>query len=233
MKGLILKDLYTIRTQIIVGAIICLYPAVLLHLGLTNMLSDISMSDSVASDLEKLMLSFVTLLISYCFIVPFSSFLLNTMKSDYECGWLKIQRTMPLNAGEAIGSKLICTGIVIGIFTLLALIVNIIILIREPEFIIAEIAIAGPVCIGLLQVIAVAPCFPLGMKIGVKKTDGLYLTFVILTGLILIIFGFAAFSNDISTTAVRIICYAVLPVATALTVFISYKAGKNQITKDL
>ena len=227
MKGLILKDLYTIKTQIIVGTIICLYPAVLLNIGLENM------DDGAPFYTANYLLSFTLLLISYCFIVPFSSFLLNTMKSDYESGWLKIQRTMPLNAGEAIGSKLICTGIVIGCFTLFALIVNVILLIREPEAFITEVVIAGPICIGLLQIIAVSPCFPLGMKIGVKKTDGLYLTFVILTGIILIIFGFAAFSNDISTTAIRIICYGVLPAVAVLTVFISYKAGKNQITKDL
>ena len=227
MKGLILKDLYTIKTQIIVGAIICLYPAVLFHLGLANMTAEMGNPNG------EPLLSFITLLISYCFIVPFSSFLLNTMKSDYESGWLKIQRTMPLNAGEAIGSKLVCTGIVIGCFALLALIVNVIVLIREPEAFIAEILIAGPICIGLLQVIAIAPCFPLGMKIGVKKTDGLYLTFVILTAIILVIFGFAAFSNEISSAVIRIICYGVLPTAAALVTFISYKAGKNQIVKDL
>ncbi len=227
MKGLILKDLYTIKTQIIVGSIICLYPAVLFHLGLANMIGEMQNLH------DEPLLSFIALLISYCFIVPFSSFLLNTMKSDYESGWLKIQRTMPLNAGEAIGSKLICTGIVIGCFTLFALIVNVILLIREPDVFITEVVIAGPICIGLLQVIAIAPCFPLGMKIGVKKTDGLYLTFVILTGIILVIFGFAAFSNDISTAAIRIICYGVLPAAAALITFISYKAGKNQIAKDL
>lgn len=226
MKGLILKDLYTIRVQIIAGAIICLYPAILFNLGLSNMVSGVS------SELGGLMLTFTVLLISYVFIVPFSSFLLNTMKSDYESGWLKIQRTMPVNAGEAIGAKLVCTGIVIGFFTLFALIVNVILLIREPA-IIAELAIAGPICIGLLQAIALAPVFPLGMKFGVKKSDGLYFTFVILTGIILIIFGFAAFSNDISVAMMRIICYAVLPAAAALTVFISYKAGKNQIAKDL
>lgn len=227
MKGLILKDLYTIRTQIIVGAIICLYPAVLFHLGLANMIAEMGNPNG------EPLLSFITLLISYCFIVPFSSFLLNTMKSDYECGWLKIQRTMPLNAGEAIGSKLICTGIVIGCFALLALIVNVICLIRAPGVFITEILIAGPICIGLLQVTAVAPCFPLGMKIGVKKTDGLYLTFVILTAIILVIFGFAAFSNEIPVPTIRIICYGVLPAAAALVTFISYMAGKNQIVRDL
>ena len=227
MKGLILKDLYTIRLQIIVGSIICLYPAVLFHLGLANMIGDMGRVH------DEPLLSFITLLISYCFIVPFSSFLLNTMKSDYESGWLKIQRTMPLNAGEAIGSKLLCTGIIIGFFTLFALIVNVILLIREPRVFITEVVIAGPICIGLLQIIAIAPCFPLGMKLGVKKTEGLYLAFVILTGIILVIFGFVAFSNDISTTAVRIICYGVLPAVATLVTFISYKAGKNQITKDL
>ena len=227
MKGLILKDLYTIKTQIIVGAIICLYPAVLFHLGLANMTAEMGNPNG------EPLLSFITLLISYCFIVPFSSFLLNTMKSDYESGWLKIQRTMPLNAGEAIGSKLVCTGIVIGCFTLFALIVNVILIIREPEAFITEVVIAGPICIGLLQVIAIAPCFPLGMKIGVKKTDGLYLTFVILTAIILVIFGFAAFSNEIPVPAIRIICYGTLPAAAALVTFISYKAGKNQIVKDL
>lgn len=228
MKGLILKDLYTIKTQIIVGAIICLYPAVLFHLGLANMIGEMGNPHN-----EEPLLSFITLLISYCFIVPFSSFLLNTMKSDYESGWLKIQRTMPLNAGEAIGSKLLCTGIVIGIFSLFALIVNVILLFRAPDTFITEVVIAGPICIGLLQVIAIAPCFPLGMKIGVKKTDGLYLTFVILTAIILVIFGFAAFSNDIAVPTIRIICYGVLPAAAALVTFISYKAGKNQIVKDL
>lgn len=227
MKGLILKDLYTIRTQIIVGAIICLYPAVLFHLGLANMTAEMGNPNG------EPLLSFITLLISYCFIVPFSSFLLNTMKSDYESGWLKIQRTMPLNAGEAIGSKLVCTGIVIGCFTLFALIVNVILIIREPEAFITEVVIAGPICIGLLQVIAVAPCFPLGVKIGVKKTDGLYLTFVILTAIILVIFGFAAFSNEIPVPTIRIICYGILPAAAALVTFVSYKAGKNQIVKDL
>ena len=227
MKGLILKDLYTIRTQIIVGAIICLYPAVLFHLGLANMIGEMGNPNG------EPLLSFITLLISYCFIVPFSSFLLNTMKSDYESGWLKIQRTMPLNAGEAIGSKLICTGIVISCFALLALIVNVICLIRAPGVFITEILIAGPICIGLLQIIAVAPCFPLGMKIGVRKTDGLYLTFVILAAIILIIFGFAAFSNEIPIPTIRIICYGVLPAAAALVTFISYKAGKNQIARDL
>ena len=227
MKGLILKDLYTIKTQIIVGAIICLYPAVLFHLGLANMIAEMGNPNG------EPLLSFITLLISYCFIVPFSSFLLNTMKSDYESGWLKIQRTMPLNAGEAIGSKLVCTGIVIGFFSLFALIVNVILLFRAPGVFITEVVIAGPICIGLLQVIAIAPCFPLGMKIGVKKTDGLYLTFVILTAIILVIFGFAAFSNEISSAVIRIICYGVPPAAAALVTFISYKAGKNQIVKDL
>ena len=227
MKGLILKDLYTIKTQIIVGAIICLYPAVFFHLGLANMTAEMGNPNG------EPLLSFIVLLISYVFIVPFSSFLLNTMKSDYESGWLKIQRTMPVNAGETIGSKLICTGIVIGIFSLFALIVNVILLIREPEVFITEVVIAGPICIGFLQVIAIAPCFPLGMKIGVKKTDGLYLTFVILTAIILVIFGFAAFSNELSTATIRIICYGVLPAAAALVTFISYKAGKNQIAKDL
>ena len=227
MKGLILKDVYTIKTQIIVGAIICLYPAVLFHLGLANMTAEMGNPNG------EPLLSFITLLISYCFIVPFSSFLLNTVKSDYESGWLKIQRTMPLNAGEAIGSKLVCTGIVIGCFTLFALIVNVILIIREPETFITEVVIAGPICIGLLQIIAVAPCFPLGMKIGVKKTDGLYLTFVILTAIILVIFGFAAFSNEIPVPTIRIICYGILPAAAALVTFISYKAGKNQIVKDL
>ena len=227
MKGLILKDVYTIKTQIIVGAIICLYPAVLFHLGLANMTAEMGNPNG------EPLLSFITLLISYCFIVPFSSFLLNTVKSDYESGWLKIQRTMPLNAEEAIGSKLVCTGIVIGCFTLFALIVNVILIIREPETFITEVVIAGPICIGLLQIIAVAPCFPLGMKIGVKKTDGLYLTFVILTAIILVIFGFAAFSNEIPVPTIRIICYGILPAAAALVTFISYKAGKNQIVKDL
>ena len=227
MKGLILKDLYTIKTQIIVGAIICLYPAVLFHLGLANMIREMQ------NLRDEPLLSFITLLISYVFIVPFSSFLLNTMKSDYESGRPPPQRTMPLNAGEAIGSKLVCTGIVIGCFTLFALIVNVILIIREPEAFITEVVIAGPICIGLLQVIAVAPCFPLGMKIGVKKTDGLYLTFVILTAIILVIFGFAAFSNEIPVPTIRIICYGILPAAAALVTFVSYKAGKNQIVKDL
>ena len=71
------------------------------------------------------------------------------------------------------------------------------------------------------------------MKIGVRKTDGLYLTFVILAAIILIIFGFVAFSNEIPIPTIRIICYGVLPAAAALVTFISYKAGKNQIAKDL
>ena len=45
--------------------------------------------------------------------------------------------------------------------------------------------------------------------------------------------GFAAFSNEIPISTIRIICYGVLPAAAALVTFVSYKAGKNQIARDL
>ncbi len=228
MKGLILKDLYNVvRARLIIGALVCLFPFTAFSLATID-----NVNKYALTELDSIVISIMALTVSYTCIVPFTSFLLNTMKSDYECGWLKIQRTMPVNAGEAIGAKLICTGIVIGFFTLIALIPNIILAISVPKTI-TELVIAGPFCIGMLQMTAIAPTFPLAMKLGIKATDGIYIAFVIIIAIILVIVAFSAFSNEFSAAAMRIIWYGALPAVTALATFISYKAGKNQIAKDL
>lgn len=227
MKGLILKDIYEIRFQIIMGLLIGLWPNVCLQIGFFSMVG------TGVQQLDSLFNSMLLVFISYATIVPFTSLLLNTMNSDTTSGWAKIQRTMPVSSGQIVSSKLISTAVMIAVFVLVSFIFNLVSFLRSPDSFIAELLLISPFCIGIMQMITLTPVFPLSMKIGVKKSNAIYLTILILTAIAATILMFAFFSEDLSLTAAKIIIFAGLPAACIITITASYYLSRNLIAKDL
>ena len=228
MKGLIFKDIFEIRIQIIVGAIIALYPNAMLMIGFSNLMSE---TVSVMGEAE-LINSMFMLFLNFATIVPFTSLLLNTLTNDVSSGWAKICRTMPVSSEQVVLSKIISTAILVGGFTLIAIIINIITIFRT-ENVIPEVLIAAPFCIGLIQMINLTPVFPISLKLGVKSANSIYLALMIILVIFTVIFLFGVFSNDISMTFARILLYGIIPVTASLVIFISYKCSRNLIAKDL
>lgn len=226
MKGLILKDIYEVRFQVITGALIALYPNILLTIGIVDMGMDLSPAVAdIACTAGFGMISYFT-------IVPFTSLILNTLSGDISSGWAKIRRTMPVSPQQIIASKLISTGIIIGLFTLLSLIFGVIMLFLYPDIIIPEFVVSIPLCVGVMQVLTLSLVFPFATRFGAKKANTLYLAVTIIIAIAAIIFVFASFEN-IAINTVRLICYLALPAAAFLSVFLSYKSGKKLVSEEI
>ena len=228
MKGLILKDLYEIRFQLICGGLLMLLPYVILSvIG-----NDITVGDSqMSSELSKMMIVVMFGMLNFICIAVFSSMLLNTVGSDLACGWSKYQRTMPVSNERIIGAKLSATALVVAGLVMISLVFNIIGIFSYGLN--AEVMLAIPVICGLLQITALSPVFPVSAKIGYKSANGIYIGFELIVIIGAVVVMFMAFSNDVSPVVLRLIFYVALPAVTLLSVFASYKAGKRAIAADL
>lgn len=228
MKGLILKDLYEIRFQIICGSFLMLLPyVILLFMGKDIVMGDISLTP----EMLKMMITLMFGMVNYICIAVFSSMLLNTVGSDLACGWSKYQRTMPVSGERIIGAKLSATALVVAGLVLISIIFNIIGVLTYGLS--AEVMIAIPVICGLLQITALSPVFPVSTKIGYKGTNGIYIGFELIVIIGAVVVMFMAFSNDVSPVVLRIVFYGALPSVTLFSVFASYMAGKKAIAADL
>lgn len=228
LKGLILKDLYEIRFQLICGGFLMLLPYVILAV----MGDSITAGDSqMPSELSKMMIVVMFGMLNFICIAVFSSMLLNTVGSDLACGWSKYQRTMPVSSERIIGAKLLTTALVVAGLILISLAFNIIGIFSHGLN--AEVMLAIPVICGLLQITALSPVFPVSAKIGYKCANGIYIGFELIVIIGAVVVMFMAFSNDVSPVVLRLIFYGALPAVTLLSVFTSYKAGKRAIAADL
>lgn len=222
MKGLVLKDLYETRFQIIMGLIMALFIWVMLVVSFYNDGFDTS------TESESLVSSFAVVLVDYTVISVFTTSVKSTLNSDVAGGWADIRQTMPVTNSGIIMSKIISTAVTIVIYMLLCLVGGAVLLLSGFNLN-AEVIIAFPVCISLLQMIALVPVYPLSFKFGAKTANAFFTAFMLITAAVLTVFAFAAFSNDISPFAIRLLAYGALPCAAAVTVFVSYRAGKKLI----
>lgn len=170
-------------------------------------------------------------ILNYLVITTLSSFVLNTLDSDKDCGWEKLVRSMPVSGGEIIGAKLISTYIVIGILTLVSLAFNSLGIILFG--IDTELMLALPICMGLLQVITLSPTFMLANRIGTKYTTAIYLTLVILIASGAVVVMVTGLCGDVSATFLRMTFYVGLPILAAAVAVLSYFGGKKQNESDL
>lgn len=225
MKGLVLKDIYSVKFQILGGIALMLLPNIMLMISG----GDLSGGESGA------LIDFLSVMIyggmNYISITLCSSFLLNTLDFDEKSGWVKMQRAMPLSGGQIFGGKLIAMAVVLGILTVLSLICNItgIIFFKQP----AEPLTAMPFIAALLQAVTLSLCFMVGYRFSPKFTTLTYISteIIVAAGLILLIIGLV--KESISGTALRIIAYAAIPALTAAVTAVSFISGKKAVMRDL
>lgn len=225
MKGLVLKDIFGVRFQILGAMAIMLYPSIMLFLAGGGMLVD----EETNIPLEASVMMYG--LVNYVSITICSSFLLNTLGFDERSGWTKIQRTMPLTGGKIIGAKFLTMGLVLAVLTLISLILNVIsaLLFGVP----IEPMITMPLCMCMVQTIALSPTFTLGYRFGAKATSAAYICIMVALAAVMIALVFMIFAGDIDETALRVIAYAGLPALTAAVVAASWFTGKRAVMVDI
>lgn len=223
MKGLILKDIYGVKFQIIGAAAVMVLPSLMLMMAGGGMAVD----ESVPVGISLLIYGIV----NYTSITLCSSFTVNTLGYDERSGWIKMQRAMPLTGGKIIGAKFAAMGLVLAAFTLISLVLNVIAarLFHIP----LEPMLALPLCMCMVQTTALSPTIALGYRFGAKATSAAYICLMIVLAAAMIALVFAVFMGDIGITQLRIICYAGIPALTAAVVAVSWLTGKRAVTVDI
>ncbi len=215
MKGLILKDIYNVRIQIMLGM------ALIILLYIVIWLSKFS-----NEEIEGLMGVLDYGLINYLTITVCSTFLLNTVSDDIKSGWAKMQLTMPVSDKEIIGGKLVATGIIVialMLFSLLCNIFGIVIYALPPEPMIMM-----PVILALLQMAVLSAVTVIGYRLH-GRVMAVYIAIMLITAGITAapVIGFLTYK--ISALAMRLIFYfAVSPLSLAV-IIISFAVGKKAV----
>ena len=222
MKGLILKDFYLIRFQLVVAAIGALLVAYLCYSG--------APAAGINSPLGYVFRIIIPAMFDYVVIVIGSSFFLNTIAEDFNSGWVMQQRTLPVSDRQAIGAKLISTYILIGALALFAIGFNLVFWFSYGGTL--EIMLAAPLCVGLIQVITLSPVFPLGQRYGMKSANTVYLLLEILMATIAVFTMFPTLSKEIPLMALRVAFYAVLPLLAVTSGAVSFAASKSLLHFD-
>lgn len=217
MKGLVLKDIYSVRFQLFGGLAIMLLPNLMLIISGGGITDGETFGSIVPIVIYGLM--------NYISVTLCSSFLLNTLEYDEKSGWAKMQYAMPVSSKQIIGGKLIAMAIVLGILTVLSLICNItgVIFFKLP----IEPLIALPFIAAFLQAVTLSLCFLLGYRFGAKCTLPVYiiLQLILAAGIVFLIIGIV--TGKFSATAVRLIVYAAVPALTAAAAIVSFINGKQ------
>ena len=214
MKSLVLKDLYGVKFQIFGAFLIMLLPIVIMVFGERPAVGGMSGIAFLPNGL-----------LNYVVITTCSSFLLNTFGFDERSGWSKTQLTMPLSGGKIIGAKFITMGLVLAALTLIFLAANVfgVFVHGLPP----EPAVAVPICLCMVQAMALSPTFALGYRFGARTTSAAYIGFVVALAAALIWLLLMIFGGDIGIAALRIIAYVGLPVLTAAVIAVSRVTGKR------
>lgn len=224
MKGLILKDIYSVRFQILGGIAIMLLPNLLLVLAGGDLSGEEGMSVGVLNIVVYGGINYIT--VTLC-----SSFMLNTLEFDEKSGWARIQRAMPVTDGQIIAGKLIAMGAVLGILTGLSLICNSFGIVVFG--ISAEPLIAMPLIAALLQGITLSVCFAVGYRYGSRCTLIVYIIveLIVVAGIALLLIGLI--QEKISDVMLRAIVYGAVPAFTAAVTALCFTFGKKAVMRDI
>lgn len=221
LKGLILKEFYSVRFQLIMCLLIFLLPNFFLILiGITYDPSDANASDGV-------MLTAAAAIISFVSIVCCSSFMINNISEDVSCGWIKLTGTMPVSARKISAAKIISAMLLIAGLTAISLAVNLIT--ASGKGCNTEIMIAAPICSGLFQIGVLAPVFPAALKFGSRTVTPLYFGFLLLFAAVI---GIACvITLKIGSIAyIRWVFYGLIPLITAMSVTLSLTASTRKLS---
>lgn len=224
MKGLVLKDLYSVRLQIFLSVLTMILP----NIAFTFLIGEEGVG---LGEAETVFMVFFFGSLNYINICLFSSFMLNTLDSDVNCGWSRIVRTFPVSGNTMVMAKFAATGLVLAILTGISLIFNIV-----GSFVNSlplEPLIAIPVCIGFLQAAVLFPIFPFAMAHGTKCTSALYIVVEILM-VSLAAFGIINIMKlENWGIILRCVFYAGSVILAAVSAVISAASGKKAVSAAL
>lgn len=225
MKGLILKDVYGCRFQIIGGFALMIFPMMIMAL------SGGAMFGVGESEGMKTISVVMYGMLNYISIVVSSSFFLNTLTYDEASGWTKMQRAMPLTGRQIICGKFLAAGAVIGLLTAVSLAFNAVsaALYGMPF----EPMIAMPLCVGLAELVTMLPVIVLGYRFGAKSVTWIYFAILIAVALGSIVLIMAFFMGDITENALRAVAYAGIPALTAAVTAVCCATGKKAVMVDI
>lgn len=229
MKGLVLKDVYNVRFQIFTGMAIMMFPYILMLIaGMFDSSEDNILNEEIFG-LNGGVVVFV--LLSYISITVNSSFMLNTIVDDNRSGWGKMQRTMPVSSVGIVGAKMAANGVIVGGLALIDIAVNMIGIFKlglPPETL-----VAAPLVFGCLQMITLSAATVIGYRFGSAGTIAGYLVMVLCIAAGGIVLLYNLFSENISITAFRYICYAGVPALTAAVIAVCCILGKKAVEQDV
>lgn len=228
MKGLILKDVYGCRFQIVGGFAVMLFPIMIMALAGGGM--SVDDGDAAFEGLGTISV-IIYGMINYMSIVVSSSFYLNTLNYDEASGWNKMQRAMPLTGRQIVGGKFLAAGAVVGLLTLISLVFNAIsaLLFNMP----IEPMLAMPLCIALVEFVTLLPTIVLGYRFGARSVTWIYFVILIGIALGLIVLIMAFFMGDVTANALRIIAYAGVPALTAAVTVVCCVTGNKAVMVDI
>lgn len=223
MKGLILKDLYCVRLQIFLSVLIMLFPYILFTIGMSPE------NSALPPEVQQVFLIFFYGALNYTCICLFSSFLLNTLDADVNCGWSRILRTFPVPGDKVVSAKLCATGIVLIILTAISLVFNIIgIFVYSLP---VEPMITIPVCMALIEAAVLFPIFPVAMKHGTRFMTAAYIFSELLGVAVSVALIVTALNSKDFAPLLRCIFYIGSPVAAGLSAVLSSRSGKRLYVK--
>lgn len=221
MKGLILKDIYSVRFQILLALGIMLLPNV------ASVFLDFLGGSAIESDAQIIMVLFFYGTLDYICISLFSSFVLNTIGDDLNSGWSRIVRTFPVRGSEIIRAKITATGIIVGILTAVSLVFNVLRGIMQG--VPMEPVITMPICMGLLQIALLSPIFPLAIRLGTKTTNVLYIIMLLLMTAGSAVLIKASLSAGIAI--LRVVFYFGSPIVAVGSVVLSSRFGNRAMNR--
>lgn len=228
MKGLILKDIYGCRFQIIGGLAIMFFPMILSAL----MGGEMSVSDR-ENGIQTLGVVSVVLygMMNYMSIVVCSSFYLNTLAFDEASGWTKMQRAMPLSGGEILGGKFLCAWAIVGSLTMVSLVFNFVsaVIFEIPK----EPMLTMPLVIGLMELITLLPTIVLGYRFGAKTINWFYFVVLIAVAAGSIVLIAAFLMGDIPAKVLRMVAYIGVPALTAVVTTVCFFTGRKAVMLDI
>ena len=222
MKGLILKDLYSVKYQIILGALLGIFPAFMLFC------MTLGYASGDGKEGGEWFVTFCYALLNYCTVTLCSSFCINTVCEDVSCGWVDIAGTMPLSVKKICAGKILSTFIVVFIMTVITSLPNIFALVMGVGT--AEVLIAAPICAMLLQMTIMCPVFPFALKYGGNKASPFYIC-VLIVVVIGLMAGIMACFKSGTLQSLRWVFYFGGPVLAAGSVILSLAGSRKMLVK--
>ena len=225
MKGLILKEIYCVRFQTLLGLAITAIPSVMMLL-----LGDITGEIPSGAEGAAIIATIPVVLSNFMMILLSSSFMLNTLNDDKISGWAKLQLTLPVTRKQIIDTKFIASLVIIGFLMLICLVLNLTaaLLYNYP----LEICIAAPFVFGFTEMMVLFPAFPMSMKLSAAMNTVVYITLEVIVMGLLTAIAFCALDAVVPMWFIRVLFYGIIPALGIAVMLISRHFAAKYISAE-